>query len=206
MPYDLPSRKSHVWSGELLDTKAVRALLEQESGASTSNRLPQKGVQKGEVKMVSASKVNHTQKQATYAQPAVTQPFSSYHHRYNRFGSPSKHSGTNSRRTACRSKECESSTLSQLLPQLRALRSIPPRTRPNPLPRWYNSRCEFHSGGVGHDTDNCYNLKHRVQDLIDQKLLIFPRTSLIQNPLPIHEVGSSSTTPAVNMMFSLLCN
>lgn len=143
--------------------------------------------------MVSASKVNHTQKQATYAQPAVTQPFSSYHHRYNRFGSPSKHSGTNSRRTACRSKECESSTLSQLLPQLRALRSIPPRTRPNPLPRWYNSRCEFHSGGVGHDTDNCYNLKHRVQDLIDQKLLIFPRTSLIQNPLPIHEVGSSST-------------
>ena len=49
-----------VKSGELLDTKAVRALLEQESGASTSNRLPQKGVQKGEVKMVSASKVNHT--------------------------------------------------------------------------------------------------------------------------------------------------
>lgn len=132
-------RKSKVWSGELLDTKAVRALLEQESGAYTSNRLPQKGVQKGEVKMVSAFKVNHTQKQATYAQPAVTQPFSSYHHRYNRFGSPSKHSGTNSRRTACRSKECESSILSQLMPQLRALRSIPPRTRPNPLPRWYNT-------------------------------------------------------------------
>ncbi|KAL0302650.1 UNVERIFIED_CONTAM: hypothetical protein Scaly_2959200 [Sesamum calycinum] len=68
---------------------------------------------------------------------------------------------------------------------------VHPSKDTNPLPRWYNSRCEFHSGGVGHDTDNCYNLKHRVQDLIDQKLLIFPGTSLIQNPLPIHEVGSS---------------
>lgn len=69
-------------------------------------------------------------------------------------------------------------TLSQLLPQLLALKKvtvIPPRPMSNPLPRWYNpnARCEFHSGGAGHETDNCYNLKHRVQDLIDQKLLIF---------------------------------
>ncbi|KAL2225313.1 UNVERIFIED_CONTAM: hypothetical protein Sindi_2925000 [Sesamum indicum] len=124
-------RKSQVWSGELLDTKAVQPVLFPKQAQwyqQPENSLSQQGVRKFDPVTTSA-----------------------------------------------------------------AIESIKvhPSKDTNPLPRWYNSRCEFHSGGVGHDTDNCYNLKHRVQDLIDQKLLIFPGTSLIQNPLPIHEVGSS---------------
>ncbi|GKV18318.1 hypothetical protein SLEP1_g28716 [Rubroshorea leprosula] len=40
-----------------------------------------------------------------------------------------------------------------------------------PFPTWYNpqARCEYHSGSVGHDLENCLALKHRIQDLIDAK-------------------------------------
>ncbi|GKV24161.1 hypothetical protein SLEP1_g33808 [Rubroshorea leprosula] len=42
-----------------------------------------------------------------------------------------------------------------------------------PFPAWYNpqARCEYHSGGVGHDLENCLALKHHIQDLIDAKEL-----------------------------------
>lgn len=36
-----------------------------------------------------------------------------------------------------------------------------------------NARCEFHSGGVGHDIENCLAFKHKVQDLLDSKAIQF---------------------------------
>lgn len=65
---------------------------------------------------------------------------------------------------------CQCHSHSSQLIALKKVAVIPPRPLSNPLPKWHNptARCEFRSGGIGHDTDNCYNLMHRVQDLIDQ--------------------------------------
>ena len=53
-----------------------------------------------------------------------------------------------------------------------------------------NARCEFHFGGVGHSTDNCFVLKRNVHDLLDPKAIEFtPVTGLnvVQIPMPRHE-------------------
>ncbi|KAK4730384.1 hypothetical protein R3W88_023372 [Solanum pinnatisectum] len=34
-----------------------------------------------------------------------------------------------------------------------------------------DQRCAYHSNNVGHDTEDCTNLKHKIQDLIDQKVV-----------------------------------
>ncbi|GKV48863.1 hypothetical protein SLEP1_g55653 [Rubroshorea leprosula] len=71
-----------------------------------------------------------------------------------------------------------------------------------PFPIWYNpqARCEYHSGGVGHDLENCLVLKHRVQDMIDAKELQITSepevvvSNITKNPLPTHD------GPIVNMI------
>ncbi|KAK2416314.1 hypothetical protein QL285_038715 [Trifolium repens] len=44
-----------------------------------------------------------------------------------------------------------------------------------PFPNWYDpkEKCEFHLGAEGHTIDNCKAFKHKVQELMDQKLLTF---------------------------------
>uniref|UniRef100_M1DQD5 Gag-pro n=1 Tax=Solanum tuberosum TaxID=4113 RepID=M1DQD5_SOLTU len=39
--------------------------------------------------------------------------------------------------------------------------------------RLYRSdlHCAYHSGGAGHTTEDCINLKHKIQDLIDQRIV-----------------------------------
>ncbi|GKU96994.1 hypothetical protein SLEP1_g10174 [Rubroshorea leprosula] len=71
----------------------------------------------------------------------------------------------------------------------------------SPFPTWYNpqARCEYHSGGVGHDLENCLALRHRVQDLIDAKELQIASEpevvgpNIAKNPLPTHD------GPTINM-------
>ncbi|GKV17025.1 hypothetical protein SLEP1_g27583 [Rubroshorea leprosula] len=72
----------------------------------------------------------------------------------------------------------------------------------SPFPTWYNpqARCEYHSGGVGHDLENCLALRHRVQDLIDAKELKIASEpevvgpNIAKNPLPTHD------GPTINMI------
>lgn len=54
-----------------------------------------------------------------------------------------------------------------------------------PFPRRYNAKatCEFHSGAIGHSTENCHPLKQSVQDLIDTKQLTFDEGGEGLNPL-----------------------
>uniref|UniRef100_M1DVI2 Gag/pol polyprotein n=1 Tax=Solanum tuberosum TaxID=4113 RepID=M1DVI2_SOLTU len=51
-----------------------------------------------------------------------------------------------------------------------------------------DQRCTYHSNGVGLDTKDCINLKHNIQDLIDQKVVslrtVAPNVN--NNPLPNH--------------------
>uniref|UniRef100_A0A2N9HII0 Retrotransposon gag domain-containing protein n=1 Tax=Fagus sylvatica TaxID=28930 RepID=A0A2N9HII0_FAGSY len=53
-----------------------------------------------------------------------------------------------------------------------------------------NSTCDFHFGEVGHTVENCGQLKHRVQDLIDHGVLKFEGLpNITTNPLPNHPEG-----------------
>ena len=53
-------------------------------------------------------------------------------------------------------------------------------------------RCAYHSNSVGHDTEYCINLKHKIQDLIDQEVVslqpVAPNVNT--NPLPNHRGGN----------------
>ncbi|KAK2399704.1 hypothetical protein QL285_049490 [Trifolium repens] len=67
---------------------------------------------------------------------------------------------------------------SNLFPHLVHIRMVIPRAlKPMtaPFPAWYDlkAKCEFHSGAEGHTIENCKAFKHKVQALIDQKLLTF---------------------------------
>ncbi|KAF1878121.1 hypothetical protein Lal_00015107 [Lupinus albus] len=61
---------------------------------------------------------------------------------------------------------------------------------PNTTAPWYdpNANCDYHSGIIGHSTETCRALKHRIQDLIDSKWLEFKDTvpTITSNPLPNH--------------------
>ncbi|KAF1863151.1 hypothetical protein Lal_00039339, partial [Lupinus albus] len=61
---------------------------------------------------------------------------------------------------------------------------------PNTTAPWYdpNANCHYHSGIIGHSTETCRALKHRIQDLIDSKWLEFKDTvpTITGNPLPNH--------------------
>ncbi|KAF1866022.1 hypothetical protein Lal_00013702 [Lupinus albus] len=61
---------------------------------------------------------------------------------------------------------------------------------PNTTAPWYdpNANCDYHSGIIGHSTETCRALKHRIQDLINSKWLEFKDTvpTITSNPLPNH--------------------
>ena len=48
------------------------------------------------------------------------------------------------------------------------LKPLEPTLLPIPIPRSWNMNkyCDFHQK-LGHNTDNCFRLKHEIQDLID---------------------------------------
>ncbi|XP_010320484.2 uncharacterized protein [Solanum lycopersicum] len=53
-------------------------------------------------------------------------------------------------------------------------------------------RCAYHSNSVGHDTEDFINLKHKIQDLIDQEVVsLQPAVPNVNtNPLPNHGGGN----------------
>ena len=75
-------------------------------------------------------------------------------------------------------------TLREALEKLQAkglLKPLDPKPIPHPIPRRYNpnAHCRYHQR-KGHTTDRCYNLRHAIQDLIDQQVITLP--SLASNP------------------------
>src|SRR3954471_23813306 len=78
--------------------------------------------------------------------------------------------------------------LSQVLQQLlnqNLITLLPPYSFPtNPAPGYkYHPRCAYHSNSPGHDTEDCGPLKHKIQDLIDDKIIGFnsPEKPLMAN-------------------------
>ena len=68
--------------------------------------------------------------------------------------------------------------LSQALQHLLRLNLVtlrdPPKNPNTASPRYNpDERCAYHSGSPGHDTDDCWSLKNKIQDLIDGRVLEF---------------------------------
>ncbi|XP_070022536.1 uncharacterized protein [Nicotiana sylvestris] len=69
-----------------------------------------------------------------------------------------------------------------------------PQTRQNPASPAYRAgtRCTYHPGEEGHDTDNCWTLKRVMENLIEQRKIVL-RDEYIpnatNNPLPAHNNG-----------------
>ena len=88
-------------------------------------------------------------------------------------------------------------TLSQILPQLLKTNLVIPREAPkNPnttSPRYIpNARCAYHSDSPWHNTDDCWTLKNKIQDLIDAKEIEFEapeRPDVVTAPMPKHGVN-----------------
>ncbi|KAF1863285.1 hypothetical protein Lal_00031370 [Lupinus albus] len=83
-------------------------------------------------------------------------------------------------------------TYAELFAHLQTERILAPIAgqTPNTTAPWYdpNANCHYHSGIIGHSTETCRALKHRIQDLIDSKWLEFKDTvpTITGNPLPNH--------------------
>ncbi|PKI79382.1 hypothetical protein CRG98_000228 [Punica granatum] len=60
--------------------------------------------------------------------------------------------------------------------------------------------CEYHQGAPGHPTDNCWKLREKIQQMIDDKQLTFNAVkppNVQSNPLPDHGLSSG---PSINMI------
>ena len=94
--------------------------------------------------------------------------------------------------------------ISQVFDKLKAkglLKPLDPRPIPNPLPSRFdmNKRCAYHQG-PSHDTDNCFGLRHAIQNLIDNKVIVPPtRPSITNNPLPNNNFGRG---PRINCLMT----
>lgn len=51
-----------------------------------------------------------------------------------------------------------------------------------------NASCAYHARFIGHSTENCWTLKCKIQDLINQNILTFSeeKPNVKTNPLPNH--------------------
>ncbi|PKI59369.1 hypothetical protein CRG98_020237 [Punica granatum] len=71
----------------------------------------------------------------------------------------------------------------------------------NPTAQNQDLRCEYHQGALGHIADNCWKLRDKIQDMIDENKITFNAMKLpnVQtNPLPNHASSSGSAINLVN--------
>ncbi|XP_050877425.1 uncharacterized protein LOC127081187 [Lathyrus oleraceus] len=73
--------------------------------------------------------------------------------------------------------------LGAIVPRELPASSLPFNRSHNP-----NATCAFHAGYIGHSTEDCWALKKRIQELIDQEILSFSKEkpNVKTNPLPNH--------------------
>ncbi|XP_070002538.1 uncharacterized protein [Nicotiana sylvestris] len=85
------------------------------------------------------------------------------------------------------------SSLFPKLVQMGLLQPVP-QTRHNPASPAYrvDTRCAYHLGAEGHDTDDCWTLKRTVKNLIEHKQIVLKDENVpnvTNNPLPAHNNG-----------------
>ncbi|KAJ8563703.1 hypothetical protein K7X08_032155 [Anisodus acutangulus] len=66
-----------------------------------------------------------------------------------------------------------------------------PGNVPNPVPKWHDEakHCAYHSGISGHDTENCYGLRDKIEALIKEGVIQLkgPASNENNNSLPDHD-------------------
>ncbi|KAJ8564732.1 hypothetical protein K7X08_001192 [Anisodus acutangulus] len=66
-----------------------------------------------------------------------------------------------------------------------------PGNVPNPVPKWHDEtkHCAYHSGIPGHDTENCYALRNKIETLIKEGVIQLkgPSSNVNNNSLPDHD-------------------
>ncbi|PKI74787.1 hypothetical protein CRG98_004805 [Punica granatum] len=96
-----------------------------------------------------------------------------------------------------------SAALSHIYQQLitgKQIQPIAPNSGFDPTIQDRSWHYEYHSGAPGHNTDNCWKLREKIQQMIDEKKLVFnaARPPNVQaNPFPDH---GSSSGPTINMI------
>jgi len=73
---------------------------------------------------------------------------------------------------------------------------VKPRDSPHLLSFDPSKKCEHHFGVERHTLVECVHLRHRIQDVIDNKLMQFNNTTesnVITNPLPLHPKRNVNT-------------
>ena len=81
------------------------------------------------------------------------------------------------------------------------LKPLDPRPIPNTLPAKFDVTKRYaYNQSPGYDTDKCFGLRHTIQDLIDNKVIILPtRPSITNNLLPNHNFGRG---PRINYLMT----
>ncbi|KAI5429344.1 hypothetical protein KIW84_034087 [Lathyrus oleraceus] len=84
-------------------------------------------------------------------------------------------------------------TYTELYPSLLERKLVSPRDPPAipANPQWWykpDQHCAYHSGAPGHNVENCFPLKNKVQDLMRSGILSFEDSNpnVTRNPLPSH--------------------
>ncbi|MBE2321358.1 hypothetical protein DVA67_035920, partial [Solirubrobacter sp. CPCC 204708] len=75
----------------------------------------------------------------------------------------------------------------EILKDQKLLQPLEPRPLPKSIPKSFNrdEYCNFHQY-PGHSTNQCYRLRHEIQDLIDRELSLHPISPIISFSPPPH--------------------
>ena len=81
----------------------------------------------------------------------------------------------------------------------------PPANPDTSSPKYnLNTKCAYHSNSPGHETDQCWALKNKIQDLIDNKTIEFdptPTPNVITTPMPNHGKGVNVVEDTIFVSF-----
>lgn len=155
-------------SGQLIDVQALQSLIEQQTRAGPSHKSIQKTT---DAQMVATNPTKQMVYVPLAPQAMQSQPVPQQQHLIQ-----NRTARANPGRQERKKFYTLPIALSKLLPQLlekNLLTLVPAIPVSNPPPRNFNpnARCAFHSGQVGHWTDQCYALKCEVQNLLDKELI-----------------------------------
>ena len=77
----------------------------------------------------------------------------------------------------------------------------PPANHDTSSPKYNpNAKCAYHSNSPGHETDQFWALKNKIQDLIDNKTIEFdppPMQNVITAPIPKHDKGVNAVEDTI---------
>ncbi|XP_050895784.1 uncharacterized protein LOC127102458 [Lathyrus oleraceus] len=129
---------------------------------------------------------NHNQ------QPAPTQPAQTQQNAYDNRG---QGQGQNYRNNYGKRPQIDKILVpyAQLVPYLIHVGDLVPKEIPQAIPPYHpkhypNASCAYHTGYIGHSTKDCWSLKNKIQELMNQKILSFSeeKPNVKTNALPNH--------------------